>query len=43
MPLNKQQSGALRSIASFELLLCVPAGREQVAAGEQLEALILRE
>ena len=42
-PLDKQQSGALRSIASFELLVRVPAGQTQVAAGERLDALILRE
>jgi molybdopterin molybdotransferase len=42
-PLAKQLSGALRSIAGFDALVRVPAGRVRVEAGEQLEALILRE
>jgi molybdopterin molybdotransferase len=43
IPLTKQLSGALRSIAGFDALVCVPAGRVSVPAGEQLEAMILRE
>ncbi|KIG16922.1 Molybdopterin biosynthesis protein MoeA [Enhygromyxa salina] len=43
LPLAKQLSGALRSIAGFDALVRVPAGRVRVEAGEQLEALILRE
>lgn len=42
-PLTKQLSGALRSIAGFDALVRVPAGGVRVEAGEQLEALILRE
>lgn len=42
-PLPKQLSGALRSIAGFDALVRVPAGRLRVEVGEQLEALILRE
>ncbi|PRP90354.1 Molybdopterin molybdenumtransferase [Enhygromyxa salina] len=42
-PLAKQLSGALRSIADFDALVRVPAGRDRVDAGEELEALILRE
>ena len=42
-PLAKQLSGALRSIAGFDALVRVPAGQRRVEAGEQLEALILRE
>lgn len=42
-PLTKQLSGALRSIAGFDALLRVPAGRTRVEAGESLAALILRE
>ena len=42
-PLAKQLSGALRSIANFDALLRVPAGRESVPAGERLEAMIVRE
>ena len=41
-PLAKQLSGALRSISCFDVLLRVPAGRVRVAAGEELEALVLR-
>jgi molybdopterin molybdotransferase len=41
-PLRNQLSGALRSIAGFDALLRIPAGRLRVEAGEQLEALILR-
>ncbi|NVB40835.1 molybdopterin molybdotransferase MoeA [Pseudenhygromyxa sp. WMMC2535] len=41
-PLDRQLSGALRSIAGFDLLLRVPAGRREVPAGEQLEALEIR-
>ncbi len=43
LPLEKQLSGALRSIAGFDALVRVPAGRTSVPAGEQLEAMILRE
>lgn len=43
VPLPKQLSGALRSIAGFDALVRIPAGRETVAAGERLEALIVRE
>jgi molybdopterin molybdotransferase len=42
-PLAKQLSGALRSIADFDVLLRVPAGRTRVEAGESLPALFLRE
>lgn len=42
-PLAKQLSGALRSIADFDVLLRVPAGRIRVEAGESLPALFLRE
>jgi molybdopterin molybdotransferase len=42
-PLIKQLSGALRSIADFDVLLRVPAGRTRVEAGESLPALFLRE
>lgn len=42
VPLDRQLSGALRSIADFDALAIVPAGRERVAAGERLRALILR-
>jgi molybdopterin molybdotransferase len=42
-PLTKQLSGALRSIADFDVLLRVPAGQTRVEAGEQLEALVLRD
>ncbi len=41
-PLDRQLSGALRSIANFDALAIVPAGRERVEAGERLWALILR-
>lgn len=41
-PLTKQLSGALRSLAGFDVLLRVPEGRTRVEAGEGLEALILR-
>jgi molybdopterin molybdotransferase len=41
-PLDRQLSGSLRSIADFDALVIVPAGRERVAAGERLQALILR-
>jgi molybdopterin molybdotransferase len=43
IPLEHQLSGALRSIAGFDALLRVPAGRLSVAAGERLDAMILRE
>lgn len=42
-PLSKQLSGALRSIADFDVLLRVPTGRTRVEAGESLPALFLRE
>ncbi len=42
-PLTRQLSGALRSLAGVDVLLRVPEGRRSVAAGEHLEALILRE
>lgn len=42
-PLAKQLSGALRSIADFDVLLRVPAGRTRVEAGESLPALFLRD
>ena len=42
-PLATQVSGALRSIAAFELLVIVPAGRAEVDAGERLDALVIRE
>lgn len=42
-PLAKQLSGALRSIADFDVLLRVPAGRMRVEAGESLSALYIRE
>jgi molybdopterin molybdotransferase len=42
-PLGKQLSGALRSIADFDVLLRVPTGRTRVEAGEPLPALFLRE
>jgi molybdopterin molybdotransferase len=42
-PLAKQLSGALRSIADFDVLLRVPAGRTHVEAGESLPALFVRE
>jgi molybdopterin molybdotransferase len=42
-PLTKQLSGALRSIADFDVLLRVPVGRTRVEAGESLPALFLRE
>lgn len=42
-PLATQVSGALRSIAAFELLVIVPAGRAEVDAGEHLDALMIRE
>lgn len=42
-PLAKQLSGALRSIADFDVLLRVPTGRTRVEAGESLPALFLRE
>ena len=42
-PLTKQLSGALRSIAGFDALVCVPAGRVSVAAGERLDAMIVRD
>jgi molybdopterin molybdotransferase len=42
-PLAKQLSGALRSIADFDVLVRVPAGRLRVEAGESLPALFLRE
>ncbi len=42
-PLTKQLSGALRSIADFDVLVRVPAGRERVEAGESLPALWIRE
>ncbi|MFO7565454.1 MAG: molybdopterin molybdotransferase MoeA [Enhygromyxa sp.] len=42
-PLTKQLSGALRSIAGFDALVRIPAGRETVPAGERLEAIIVRE
>jgi molybdopterin molybdotransferase len=42
-PLGKQLSGALRSIADFDVLLRVPAGRTRVEPGESLPALFLRE
>ena len=41
-PLAKQLSGALRSIADFDVLLRVPAGRQLVPAGESLPGLVLR-
>jgi molybdopterin molybdotransferase len=43
VPLPKQLSGALRSIAGFDALVRIPAGRESVPAGERLEAMIVRE
>ncbi|HVI03146.1 MAG TPA: gephyrin-like molybdotransferase Glp [Enhygromyxa sp.] len=43
VPLPKQLSGALRSIAGFDALVRIPAGRETVAAGDRLEAMIVRE
>jgi len=42
-PLSNQMSGALRSIAGFDAFVRVPAGRMIAAAGERLEAMILRE
>lgn len=42
-PLGKQLSGALRSIADFDLLVRVPEGQRKVEAGQRLEALILRQ
>jgi molybdopterin molybdotransferase len=42
-PLAKQLSGALRSIADFDVLLRVPAGCTRVEAGESLPALYIRE
>lgn len=42
VPLARQLSGALRSIADVDALLIVPAGRERVEPGELLEALLLR-
>lgn len=41
-PLARQLSGALRSIADVDALVIVPAGRERVAAGERLDALLIR-
>lgn len=41
-PLDHQLSGSLRSIAAFDALAIVPAGRDRVAAGERLQVLILR-
>lgn len=43
VPLPQQLSGALRSIAGFDALVRIPAGRLSVAAGEHLEAMIVRE
>lgn len=43
VPLEKQLSGALRSIAGYDALVRVPAGRDTVPAGERLEAMIVRE
>ncbi|MCA9687505.1 MAG: hypothetical protein KC457_35415, partial [Myxococcales bacterium] len=40
-PLSKQLSGALRSLAAFDVLLRVPEGRRSVAAGETLEAIFI--
>jgi molybdopterin molybdotransferase len=40
-PLDRQLSGSLRSIADFDALAIVPAGRDRVGAGERLQALIL--
>jgi molybdopterin molybdotransferase len=42
-PLDKQLSGALRSIADFDVLVRVPAGRTRVEAGESLPALFIRD
>jgi molybdopterin molybdotransferase len=43
LPLSKQLSGALRSIAGYDALVRVPAGRAAVAAGEHLDAILIRE
>ncbi len=40
-PLSVQQSGNLRSIAGAQLLIPVPAGVSALAAGTELEALVL--
>jgi molybdopterin molybdotransferase len=42
-PLAKQLSGALRSIADFDVLVRVPAGVSQVPAGTSLPAMFVRE
>ncbi|MFV8753384.1 gephyrin-like molybdotransferase Glp [Nannocystaceae bacterium ST9] len=42
LPLDRQLSGALRSIADFDALAIVPAGRERVEAGERVQALLVR-
>lgn len=43
VPLPQQLSGALRSIAGFDALIRIPAGREAVPAGEHLDAIIVRD
>ncbi|MCH9685705.1 MAG: molybdopterin molybdotransferase MoeA [Deltaproteobacteria bacterium] len=40
-PLTVQQSGNLRSIAGADLLVIVPAGTQQLAAGSEAEAVVL--
>ena len=42
VPLDRQLSGALRSIADFDALAIVPAGRDRTEVGERLQALLLR-
>jgi molybdopterin molybdotransferase len=43
IPLPQQLSGALRSIAGFDALVRIPAGRETVPAGEHLDAILVRD
>jgi molybdopterin molybdotransferase len=43
LPATKQLSGALRSIARLDALVRIPAGSSEIAAGERLEAIFVRE
>jgi molybdopterin molybdotransferase len=42
-PLDKQLSGALRSISNYDLLLVVPEGVRTLGAGDTVQALVIRE